>query len=151
MIRVTTAVLALALFTGVSSLGAGAQVPPPPEGAPIQGNPYGTEASSSNVVDKPLLAKAKVWFAALQSGKIDRSQMESGASANANDATVANAQRMIGNLGSPVSFVQQRTGTQGNITFAIYAVGFRNGQTVDFLFAVDSSGKIASLGLGTPR
>jgi hypothetical protein len=154
MTRVTTIVTA-ALFASAPLLCAAAQEPPPPEGPPIQGNPYGepgaSNASASNPVNKPLLAKAKNWFAALQAGKIDRSQMEAGPNANLNDATVANAQKMIGGFGTPVSFVQQREGTQGNITYAIYAVTFRNGEKVDFLFALDSSGKVASLGLGTPR
>jgi hypothetical protein len=155
MVRITTTIIAAALFASAPLLCVAAQEPPPPEGAPIQSNPYGEpgapNANESSVVNKPLLAKAKHWFAGLQTGKIDRSQMESGPNANVNDATVANAQRIIGGLGTPVSFVQQREGTQGNITYAIYAVSFRNGQTVDFLFAMDSSGKVASLGLGTPH
>jgi hypothetical protein len=152
MLRITTTIVAAALFASAPLLCAAAQEPPPPEGAPIQGNPYGEpNATSSNAVNKPLLAKAKSWFAALQAGKIDRSQMEAGPNANLNDATIANAQKMIGGLGTPVSFVQQREGTQGNITYAIYSVTFRNGEKVDFLFALDSSGKVASLGLGTPR
>ena len=154
MVRITTTFIAAALFASASLLCAGAQQPPP-EGPPIQGNPYGqpggSSGSGSNTVNKPLLGKARNWFAALQEGKIDRSEMESGPNANMNDATVANAQKMIGGLGPPVTFVQQREGTQGNITYAVYAVTFRNGESVDFLFAVDSSGKVASLGLGTPR
>lgn len=155
MLRITTTIIAAALFAGAPLLAMAAQQAPPPEGAPVQGNPYGPQAepnsATSNQLNKPLLAKAKQWFAALQQGRIDRSQMEAGPNANLNDATIANAKKMIGGLGQPVSFVQQRTGTQGNITYAIYAVGFRNGQSVDFLFAMDGSGKIASLGLGTPR
>ena len=154
MLRITTTIIAAALFTSAPLLGA-AQQPPPPEGAPIQGNPYGqpgaTDASESNTLNKPLLAKAKSWFADLQQGKIDRSQMESGPNANLNDATIANAQKMIGSLGTPASFVQQREGTQGNITYALYTVTFRNGQKLDFLFAVDSTGKVASLGIGSPQ
>lgn len=154
MVRITTTIIAAALFASAPLLCVG-QEPPPPEGAPVQGNPYGepaaSNASAANVLNKPLLAKAKNWFAALQKGNIDRSAMESGPNANQNEATIVNAQRMIGSSGTPVSFVQQREGTQGNITYAIYKVGFHNGQTVYFLFAVDSSGKVASLGLGTPQ
>lgn len=154
MIRITTTIIAAALFASAPLLGV-AQQPPPPEGAPVQGNPYGqpgaASAAGTNAVNKPLLAKAEKWFAALQHGSVDRSQMESGANANLNDATIANAQKMIGSLGAPTNFVQQREGTQGNITYAIYAVTFRNGDKMDFLFAVDGSVKVASLGLGTPR
>jgi len=155
MIRITTTFIAAALFASAPLLCAGAQEPPPPEGAPVQGSPYGqpgaSSAAASNVLNKPLLVKAKSWFAALQRGNIDRSEMESGPSSNQNEATIVNAQKMVGSLGAPVSFVQQREGTQGNITYAIYKVEFHNGQSVYFLFAVDSSGKVASLGLGTPQ
>jgi hypothetical protein len=153
MIRITTTIFAATLFASVTALCVGAQQPPP-EGAPIQGNPYGEPAAgaaASTTVNRALLAKAKTWFAQLQAGKVDRSQMESGPNANLSDATIANAQKLIGNLGAPVSFVQQRAGTQGNISYGIYVVTFKNGETVDFLFAVDSNGKVASLGLGSPK
>ena len=99
-----------------------------------------------------LLHQAKIWFTALQNGKIDRSALaNNSANNNLNDATIANAQKMLGSLGPPVSFVQQQSSTQNNMTAAIYAVTFKNGKTVDFLFAVDSQGKVESLGLGTPH
>ena len=62
---------------------------------------------------------------------------------NMTDATIANAQKMIGNLGSPVSFVQQQASSQGNVSAAIYVVTFKNGQKIDFLFAVDAQGKVS--------
>ena len=52
------------------------------------------------------------------------------------DATIANAQKMIGGLGPPVSFVQQQSSSQGNVSAAIYVVTFKNGEKIDFLFAV---------------
>lgn len=155
MFRIFTSLLALALYVSAVSTCAPAQEPPPPEGAPIPGNPYGEPsaqgATTTTATNRGLLVKAKSWFAHLQAGSIDRSQMEAGPNANLNDATVANAQKMIGSLGTPVSFVQERTGTQGNITYGIYSVTFHNGEKVDFLFAIDSQGKVASLGLGSPR
>ena len=38
MLRITTTIIAAALFASVPLLGVAAQQPPPPEGAPIQGN-----------------------------------------------------------------------------------------------------------------
>ena len=71
--------------------------------------------------------------------------------ANMNAATVANAQRMIGGLGKPVSFVEQHSQSQGSTNAALFLVTFQNGQQIDFLFMLDSQGKVAGLGLGTPH
>jgi hypothetical protein len=54
-------------------------------------------------------------------------------------------------LGPPVSFVQQQANTQGTVSAAIYVVTFKNGEKVDFLFAVDSQGKVQGMSLGTPH
>jgi hypothetical protein len=151
MFRIVTSLLALSLFTG-AAVGASAQAPPP-EGPPLGSNPYAQQPDPTTTTrpNPQMVAEAKKWFAQLQNGRIDRSQMESGPSANMNDATISNAQHMIGSLGQPVSFVQQRSGSQGGVNYALYLVTFRNGQKVEFLFAIDQQGKIASLGLGTPR
>jgi len=147
-----------ALFAATTAL-----APPPPAGGPEPGVPGPTQPgappqmapmaapSASATVDPQMLARAKDWFAQLQAGKVDRSQLSTSAGANLTDATIANAQSVIGALGPPVSFVQQQAGTQGAISYAIYLVTFRDGKKLDFLFAVDKDGKIASLGLGTPH
>lgn len=150
MIRILIASIALTLFA--SALPATAQQPPPPEGAAQQNNPYAQSGSSASAASNTkMLTRAKNWFGQLQSGKIDRSQLANNANSNMNDATIANAQKMIGGLGKPVSFVPQRSGSQGNVSYGIYLVTFQNGQQIDFLFAVDGSGKVSSLGLGSPH
>jgi hypothetical protein len=126
-------------------------VPPPPEGAPEATNPYGQPYDAPSAPNPQMLAKAKHWFAQLQSGHIDRTQLESNANANMSPSTLSSAKQMVGSLGTPVSFVQQRAGTQGNISYAIYLLTFKNGEKIDFLFALDSEGKVASLGLGSPH
>lgn len=155
--RISTGLFALALWAS-ATLAAPAQQypPPPPEGAPQSGNPYGQPYQPSapavnNTPNSAMLARAKSVFAELQSGKVDRSQFSTGPNTNFTEATIDNAQRMVGSLGKPVSFVQQQSMTQGNVHAAIYSVTFKNGQKVDFLFALDSQGKIAGLSLGTPR
>lgn len=146
--------LALALGTG-AALPAFAQQMPPPEGAPEQNDPYAQHpvpgATTTPAQSKALMTRAKIWFGELQTGSVDRGQLASNANSNMSDATIANAKQMVGGLGKPVSFVAQRTGMQGGVTYGIYVVTFQNGQTVDFLFAVDSTGKVTSLGLGTPH
>jgi len=121
------------------------------QGVPPQQTYPMSAPAPSPTTNPQLLAMAKQWFAQLQAGKIDRSQLDTGPYGNMTDASIANAQKMIGNLGPPVSFVQQQYQVQGNVSAAIYLVTFGNGQKVDFLFAVDRQGKVAGLSLGTPH
>lgn len=137
--------LALAMAAAVSPLAA-QQYP----------DPYGpAPQSAANPTSKPdpaMLGQARHFFGELQSGSVNRAELSSGgAAAGLNSATISNAQHMIGNLGSPVSFVQQRAGSQGGVTWAIYSVTFKNGQSLDFLYGIDANGKVTTLGLGSPR
>jgi hypothetical protein len=156
MTRILTSLCALALLVGTS-----AAAPPVPQsgGEPSQPEPAGPPPVSQSAgypspaatTDPAMLARAKNWFEQLQAGKIDRSQLEPNANSNLTDATIANAQSLIGNLGTPVSFVQDEAGTQGAISYAIYTVSFKSGKKVNFLFAVDPQGKVAGLSLGNPH
>ncbi|HEY6450415.1 MAG TPA: hypothetical protein VIX60_07030 [Candidatus Cybelea sp.] len=150
MFRIFVGLFALTLWASVT-LCASAQEPPPPEGAPQAADPYAPNATATPAPNPAMLARAKTVFTQLQAGKIDRSQLVTDANANFTNATVANAQKMVGSLGKPVSFVQQQATTQGSVSAAIYVVTFKNGQKVDFLFALDSQGKIAGLSLSSPR
>lgn len=144
MVRLSTTLLAAALLAGLA----------PPASAQYAPNPYGaapTPAPRAST-DPALLARAKSVFAQLQGGKVDRSELAAnGPNGNMTDATLANAQKMIGGLGAPVSFVQQQSSSQGGVSAAIYVVTFKNGEKVDFLFALDSQGKVEGMSLGTPH
>lgn len=142
MLRLVPLLLVAALF-GSAAAPALAQAYPP----------YGSsQARPSASPDPTLLARAKTTFVQLQSGKLDRSELAAGGpNGNMTDATIANAQKMIGGLGPPVSFVQQQSSSQGNVSAAIYVVTFKNGEKIDFLFAVDAQGKIQGMSLGTPH
>jgi hypothetical protein len=119
--------------------------PPPPVSQPVnQPNPNAT-------VDPGMLREAKTWFAALQSGTINRSQLAPKASSSLSDADVAKAKDMIGGLGTPASFVQQQAGSQGGISYAIYLVTFKSGSKYNFFFAIDQQGKVEGLQLGRPQ
>jgi hypothetical protein len=156
MNRLTQAAVVLALFALTAAM------PPPsnpnmpgtasepsgPGGPPMGPLPATTAAPTA---DPAMLAKAKNWFAQLQAGAIDRSQLATSANGNLTDATIANAKSALAGLGAPVGFVQQQAGTQGSINYAIYLVTFQDGRKLNFLFAVDQQGKIESLGLGTPH
>jgi hypothetical protein len=157
MNRTLTSLVAAALF--VATVGA---TPPPPQGGEPQPVPVPPpppqftepQPATAPTTDPAMLAQAKVWFAQLQQGKVDRSQLEPDTSRYMTDATIADAQGETGNLGPPVSFVQERTGTQeragntyGNVNVAIYMLTFQNGKKLEFLFAPDAQGKVAALSL----
>lgn len=142
MLRFSTMLLAGALFGGASAA-AHAQVYPT----------YGPRpAATAATPDPALLARAKKIFAQLQAGKLNPSELAMGGpNGNMTEATIANAQKMVGDLGAPVSFVQQQTSSQGGVSAAIYVLTFKNGKKIDFLFAVDSQGKVEGMSLGTPH
>jgi hypothetical protein len=156
MIRPFAGLFALALWATTALASAQQYPPPPPEGAPMPNNPYAqpyqpSAPETSNAPNPAMLARAKKVFAQLQAGKIDRSQLAEGPNENFTDASIASAEKMIGPLGKPASFVQQQAMTRGTVHAAIYTITFKNGKKVDFLFAVDDQGKIAGLSLGTPH
>lgn len=107
--------------------------------------------SPTATVNPGMMRQAKAWFAALQSGNIDRSQLAPKASSALTDADLAQAKAMIGNLGAPASFQQQQAASQGGISFAIYQVTFKSGAKYDFFFAVDQQGKVEGFKLGRPQ
>ena len=156
MFRISAAIVTIAICAG-AALPAVAQMgpPPPAEGPSMQGDPYGRPAAdprATPIPDAVLTAQAKKVFGQLQNGRVDSSEISTTTpNSNMNAATIANAQRMVGNLGKPVSFVQQRTTSENNMTAALYLVTFSNGQKIEFLYMVDSAGKVAGLGLGTPH
>lgn len=113
---------------------------PAPNGAP------GAEPTATPTPNPKMLAKAKSWFAQLQAGKIDRSQLASGMGSLSDDQ-VASVSSKIKSLGTPVTFEQEQTMTQGGISYAVYLLTFGNGQKLNFIFALDSQGKVAGLRL----
>jgi hypothetical protein len=97
--------------------------------------------------DPAMLARAKNEFAQLQSGKIDRTTLTTEMSTALTDDKLATLKGAIGNLGTPVSFAQQRAGTRGDVRYAVYVVTFANGTKLDFLIGIDGQGKIAGMQL----
>ncbi len=137
-----------------------AATPPPPQGVP---QPPAVPADPPQAIAQPdlapsadpaILPEAKAWFGQLQHGKIDRSQLESKTSRDLTDAEIAGALGEVGGLGAPVSFVQERSAMQertgnadGNVSVALYLLTFQNGKTLEFLFAIDTQGRVAALSL----
>jgi hypothetical protein len=142
MVRLSNMLLLAAALFGGASAAAHAQVYPT----------HGPGAAATAAPDPALLARAKKVFAQLQSGKLDPSELATGGpNGNMTEATIANAQKMVSGLGAPVSFVVQQSSAQGGVNAAIYVLTFKNGKKIDFLFAVNSQGKVEGMSLGTPH
>jgi hypothetical protein len=156
MSRICTILLGVALFAATAAL-----APPPPTGGmpePGQGpaEPAPPAApmaapSASATIDPQMLSRAKDWFARLQAGNIDRSQLATTANGALTDSAISNARNMLASLGAPLSFVQQQAGSQGGVNYAVYLLTFKDGSKLDFFFAVDQQGKIEGLQLGRPQ
>jgi len=151
MIRTTLLLLVLVASTIAAAPPSGGpnqqqqQAPPAPAPPPLAPMPSQTGATPSP--DPAMLALAKNEFAQVQSGKIDRTLLSTEMSAALTDDKVATVKSSIGSLGAPVSFEQQRTGTQGDVRYAVYLVTFTNGSKLDFLIGVDGQGKVAGMRL----
>lgn len=151
--------LAIVFFACAAATPPGMPGGNPPGGAQPQpvGPPPGpvyqpmNQPSPTATVNPGMLREAKTWFAALQAGTVDRSQLAPKASSSLTDADLAQAKAMIGNLGTPTSFSQQQAASQGGISFAIYLVTFKSGAKYDFFFAVDQQGKVEGFKLGRPQ
>jgi hypothetical protein len=147
----------LALASGLLLTAAAAPPPPvggqmpqpaaPPPGAPPMAAPGPQQTSATPSPNPQMLAQAKSWFAQLQAGKIDRSQLAPGMGTSLSDQQVQDASSKIKSLGTPVTFEQQQTMTQAGNTITAYLLTFGNGQKLTFYFAVDSQGKVSGLQL----
>lgn len=96
-----------------------------------------------------MLARAKNWFNELQTGKVDRTQLTPQMNAALTPGQVSSAQATIAKLGTPVTFEQVQTMSQGGFNYAVYLVTFGDGTKLNFIFAVDGSGNVAGLRLTT--
>ena len=109
-------------------------------------SPSPQPSSSTMTIDEKVLGRAKSWFAMLQSGTIDRSQLTQ----PMNDALTADKLTQISTqlkqLGAPASFTQIDSGPVGPYTVYHYRVGFAAGALI-MTVGLDSSGKIAGLNL----
>ncbi|MGC1381102.1 MAG: hypothetical protein WA814_08785 [Candidatus Baltobacteraceae bacterium] len=131
MFRTIGLLAALAFYAGTVTAAGAATAAPSPTPAP----------------DPAMLARAKTWFAELQSGKIDRSQLTPQMNAALTPGQVSSTEATIGKLGTPATFAQEQTMSQGGYNYAVYLVTFSDGTKLNFVFAVDGSGNVAGLRL----
>ncbi|MEO9263855.1 MAG: hypothetical protein ABI282_07145 [Candidatus Baltobacteraceae bacterium] len=88
-----------------------------------------------------VMSRAKDWYHRLETGSIDRAQLDAKMNALLTDALVKSMSAQIAPLGDPVAFEQLQTGTQSGSTYYVYAVKFASGDKLDYVFAFDPATK----------
>jgi hypothetical protein len=121
----------------VASVAAAPQPATSPDGAAAQAAPA--------AVDQSKLALAKEWFARMQTGDIDHSQLNDSGNMSLDADTVKDISSQVAPLGAPVTFVQQQVGAlNGNASYT-YLLTFKNGTKISFVLLLDGNGKIAGI------
>lgn len=101
--------------------------------------------SSLPLADAHITAKAQEWFHRLQSGEIDRSQLDTQLNAQLTDDIVRRETKTLTPLGDPASFVFVRTYELDGALEYDFLLQFKSTRLVE-LISFDSGGKIAGLG-----
>jgi len=97
--------------------------------------------------DAAVTARAKDWFHQIQTGKIDRSQLNTKMNTALTDTMLANVSSQLAPLGDPTALTFDKKTSQGTIAVYVFKVQFPS-ITLYETFAVDPDGKIAGLYLG---
>ena len=100
-------------------------------------------AATPNVA---VLAQAKAWFLSLQEGKVlDAAALTDAMRAGLTPQVLAASSQALAPLGAPTGFTQVSTGTASGSTYYVYAVRFKTGETWNFIYALDATGKVSGL------
>ena len=94
--------------------------------------------------DAAVATRAKDWLHQLQTGKVDRSQLDAKMNTALTDSIVAQVSTQLAPLGDPTAFALTQKLVQGTNTIYIYKVTFPS-VTLNEIFALDSDGKVAGL------
>lgn len=127
-------VTCLALPVGVAAQ-ASPTLPPSPVASPANAD-AGTEVA----------ARAKEWLHRLQTGDIDRSQLDAAMNSAMTPAVIKQIAADYGPLGDPQSFTfigSQPVGDKGVVAY-VYRVALKSA-TLNEIFAVDKDGKIGGI------
>ena len=106
-------------------------------------SPSPTPAATS---DAAVTARAKDWLHQIQTGRVDRSQLDDKMNAALTESLLANVSAQMAPLGNPSAFTLTRKASQGGISAYIFQVQFAS-VTLYEVFALDADGKIAGLRL----
>lgn len=112
----------------------------------------GTASAQTSAPDPnpEVTARAKDWLHRLQTGDIDRSQLEAQMDAAFTSDLVKQTSTQLGALGDPVTFTFLRAVPNAAIMTYIYRVEFKT-TSLNEQFALDKDGKIAGIGFTAPQ
>lgn len=112
-----------------------------------QATPAATATPTATATpDAKISATAKTWFLSLQQGKVlDAKALSKEMAAAITPDGLSQLASKLGPLGDPTSFEQSKTGVQGDNTYYVYDVGFKNGLHLNFMIAFDTAGKISGM------
>ncbi len=102
------------------------------------------------VADARVTAKAKEWFHRLQTGEIDRSQLDAQVNSQLTENVIHHETETLTPLGEPISFAFVRTYPVGGALEYDFMVGFKAAKVIE-LISFDADGKIAGLGFEPAR
>lgn len=89
---------------------------------------------------------AKAWFAALQQGKVaDPNELNAQMTQALTPDALTQIAALLKDTGKPVSFQQVQTSALQSLTVYVFKITFANAPALDFIYALDASGKIAGL------
>jgi len=97
------------------------------------------------LADSAITAKAKEWFHRLQTGQIDRSQLDAQVNSQLTDAIIRQETAALTPLGDPTSFVYVRTYPLSDALEYDFMLQFKSARVVE-LISFNVGGKIAGLG-----
>jgi hypothetical protein len=127
--------IALATFTALAFTR-------PTSAAPI--DPLADQSTSPPTADSQVTAKAREWFHRLQSGEIDRSQLDAQVNSQLTDGLIRQEADALTPLGDPSSFVYLRTYPMVQALEYDFLLQFKTAQLVE-LISFDPGGKIEGL------
>jgi hypothetical protein len=149
-------VLASAAFgCAASPLGVCAQMPAPSPvpsmanvASPVplaSASPGGlTGGSPAPVADPAITARALEWLRRLQTGSIDRSQLNAAVNGQLTETLTKSVAAQVGPLGTPTAFALFDRRSVAGTTAYMYRATFAS-SSLFFVFALDQAGKISGL------
>ena len=92
--------------------------------------------------DPALTKRAKEWFQRMETGNLDRAQLDAEVNSGLTSDIVKKTAAALAPLGTPKSFTYVRALTDGDITTAVYRLAFPSGNVL-WNFSVDKTGHVA--------
>ena len=92
------------------------------------------------------LEDAKAWFAALQQGRLaNPAELNAEMTQAMTPQALENTAQLLKDTGAPKSFEQVQTSAVQSVTIYVFKITFASAPTLNFIYTLDASGKIAGL------